>query len=239
MKYENVRGIVVKSFDYLESDKLLTLLTFEKGLLTIKAKGVRKNGAKLAFSARQFFCGDFECVESHGKLIMTGVARVHDFSDIASDLDKYYTACHFADIALAVIMEEHPDEEMLRMFLNALHILTKESVSLKLLISIYEIRTAALSGFAPVMDECVVCGSHDKAMRFSLDHGGLVCCAPGVEIDESIKRFIETLTDCEMKEMFSLTVPENSLDQLSKLSRRYIETVLDRKFTTLNSINGI
>jgi len=239
MKYEKIRGIVVKSFDYLESDKLLTLLSFEKGSVTVKAKGVRKTGAKLAYGARQFFCGDFECVESHGKLIMTGVERVHDFSDIASDLDKYYTACHFAEIALAVIMEEHPDEEMLRMFLNTLHILSKDSVNLKLLISIYEIRTAALSGFAPVMDECVVCGSHKNSMRFSLDHGGLVCCAPGVEIDNNIKHFIEVLTECEMKEMFSLSVPENSLEQLNKLSRKYIETVLDRKFTTLNSIIDI
>lgn len=237
MKYENVRGIVVKCFDYLESDKLLTLLTFEKGLLTIKAKGVRKNGSKLAYGARQFFCGDFECVESHGKLIMTGVARVHDFSDIAADLDKYYAACHFAEIALAVIMEEHPDEEMLRMFLNTLHMLTKESINLKLLISMYEMRAAAISGFAPVMDECVVCGSDKSEMRFSFDHGGLVCCAPGAEIDEYIKSFIETLSQCEMKKMFSLTVPESSLIKLGKLSRRYIETVLDKKFTALDSIS--
>lgn len=239
MKYEKVRGIVVKSFDYLESDKLLTLLTFEKGLVTIKAKGVRKNGSKLAYGARQFFCGDFECVESHEKLIMTGVERVYDFSDIASDLDKYYTACHFAEIALAVIMEEHPDGEMLRMFLNSLHVLAKDSVNLKLLIPIYEIRTAVLSGFTPVMDECVVCGSNDHSMRFSLDHGGMVCCAPGIEIDAHIKQFIENMSECEMKQMFSMSVPENSLEQLNKLSRKYIETVLDRKFTTINSINTL
>ena len=174
MKYEKVRGIVLKSIDYLESDKLLTLLTFERGMVTVKAKGVRKKSAKLAFGARQFFCGDFECIESHGKLIMTGVSRVYDFSEIASDIDKYYVACHFAEIALAVTMEEHPDEEMLRMFLNTLHILNKGTVNIELLTAIYEIRTAVLAGFAPVVDECVMCGSQGKLMRFSFEHGGLV-----------------------------------------------------------------
>ena len=179
MKYEKVRGIVIKTIDYLESDKLLTILTFGRGSVLVKAKGVRKKGAKLAYGAQQFFCGDFECVESHDRLILTGVERVYDFSEIASDLDKYYTACHFAEIAAAVIMEDHPDEEMLRMFLNTLHILTKNNINLKLLTSIYEIRTAAHAGFAPVMEECVMCGSREKQHNFLLSMVGWYVVHPG------------------------------------------------------------
>ncbi|MCK5757509.1 MAG: DNA repair protein RecO [Clostridiales bacterium] len=239
MKYEKFRGIVIKTIDYLESDKLLTLLTFDRGSVLVKAKGVRKKGAKLAYGAQQFFCGDFECVESHAKLILTGVDRVYDFSAIASDLDKYYTACHFAEIAAAVIMEDHPDEEMLRMFLNTLHILIKNNIDLNLLISIYEIRTAALAGFAPVMDECVMCGSQGKATKFSIEHGGMVCCTSGAEVDKHVISLIETVSECDMKEMFLVSVPMESLEKLSLVSRKYLETVLDRKFTTIDSINNI
>ncbi|MCD6321976.1 MAG: DNA repair protein RecO [Clostridiales bacterium] len=239
MKYEKVRGIVIKTIDYLESDKLLTLLTFSRGSIMVKAKGVRKKGAKLAFGAQQFFCGDFECVESHEKLILTGVDRVYDFSEIATDLDRYYTACHFSEIAAAVIMENHPDEEMLRMFLNTLHILTKNNIDLNLLISIYEIRTAALAGFSPVMDECVMCGSKGKAMKFSIEHGGMVCCTSGTEIDKHIHSLIKTVSECDMKEMFFLSVPVESLGKLAMTSRKYLESVLDRKFTTIDSINNI
>ncbi len=90
MKYEKVRGIVIKTIDYLESDKLLTLLTFSRGSILIKAKGVRKKGAKLAYGAQQFFCGDFECVESHGRLVLTGIDRVYDYTEIASDINEEY-----------------------------------------------------------------------------------------------------------------------------------------------------
>ncbi len=236
MKYEKLRGIVVKSIDYLENDKLLTLLTFERGSVTAKAKGVRKKGAKLAYGARQFFCGDFECVESHGRLVITGVARVYDFTDIASDIDKYYMACHFAEIASVVIMQDHPDEEMLRLFLNALHILIKDSINPGLLNSLYELRTSVLAGFAPVMDECTLCGSTDKKMTFSIENGGMVCCAAGNTIDEHSAGLIEKLSECGMKEMFSLAVPESSLAPLASLSHRYLENVLDRKFDTLEGI---
>ena len=239
MKYEKVRGIVIKTIDYLESDKLLTLLTFERGSVLVKAKGVRKKGAKLAYGTQHFFCGDFECVDSHEKLILTGVDRVYDFSEIASDIDKYYTACHFAEIASAVIMEDHPDEEMLRMFLNTLHILMKNNIGLNLLISIYEIRTAALAGFAPVMDECVMCGSEGKATRFSSEHGGMVCCTAGTEIDKHIISLIETVSECDMREMFLVSVPMESLEKLATISRKYLEFVLDKKFTIIDSINEI
>lgn len=239
MKHEKLRGIVIKTIDYLESDKLLTILTFNRGSVLVKAKGVRKKGAKLAYGAQQFFCGDFECVESHGKLILTGVDRIYDFTELASDIDKYYTACHFAEIASAVIMEDHPDEEMLRMFLNTLHILMKNNIELNLLISIYEIRTAALAGFAPVMDECVLCGSESEATTFSIVHGGRVCCTTGTEVDKYIIKLIEAVSECNMKEMFSLSVPMESLEKLSMISRKYLENVLDKKFTTINSINEI
>jgi DNA repair protein RecO (recombination protein O) len=239
MKYQKLKGIVVKSIDYLESDKLLTLLTFERGAVTAKAKGVRKKGAKLAYGARQFFCGDFECVESHGKLVITGISRLYDFSDIAFDIDKYYTACHFADITSAVIMQDHPDEEMLRFLLNALHFLLKGSVNISLLTSVFELRTAVLSGFAPVMDECVVCGSYDRKMAFSAVNGGMVCCVPGTGISKDTLKLIEKLTECSMREVFSMTLPEALLPELSSVSLDYLESVLDRKFTKLDDIKYI
>lgn len=237
MKYGKVTGIVVKSIDYLETDKLITVLTFEMGSVTIKARGVRRKGAKLSYGTQQFFCGEFECVESHGRLVLTGIQRLHDYTALSTDIDKYYAACHYADIASAVIMEDHPDEEMLRFFLNSLHILMKSNKNIMLLTAVYEMRTAVLAGFAPVMDECVTCGSTDKTMRFSPENGGLVCCSGGIEADTYIINIISELSECGMREVFKMTVPDESIEIFSRLTRKYLETVLDRQFTTLNGFD--
>ena len=42
-----VNGIVVKSSDYKDNDKLVTLVTFELGKITCLARGVKKPNAKL------------------------------------------------------------------------------------------------------------------------------------------------------------------------------------------------
>ena len=42
-----VRGIVVKTSDYKDNDKLINMVTFELGRITVLARGVKKNTAKL------------------------------------------------------------------------------------------------------------------------------------------------------------------------------------------------
>ena len=47
-------ALLIKSCDYGESDKIITLLTADRGKLTAGMKGVRKAGAKLRFAAQPF-----------------------------------------------------------------------------------------------------------------------------------------------------------------------------------------
>ena len=49
-----VNALVLRAADYGENDKILTLLTAERGKLTAGIKGVRKSGAKLKFAAQPF-----------------------------------------------------------------------------------------------------------------------------------------------------------------------------------------
>lgn len=239
MGYSNFTGIVIRGTDYLESDRLLTLLTFEAGKVTVKAKGVRKKGAKLAYGASLFFCGRFECVSAHGRYVMTGVERLYDYSDIALDIDKFYHACHYADIASSVIMEDHPDEEMLRLFLNTLHILVKNVMDPVLLTAVYGFRTAAISGLAPVMEECAVCGKKSEKMVFSYENQGMVCCCNGVELEKEAVDIIRRICEGDMRDLFSIKADRKISVKLAGISKRYIEEVMDRRFDKLKPLEDI
>lgn len=239
MTDKKLTGIVVRANDYLESDRLLTVLTIEEGSTTIKAKGVRKKGAKLAFASGVFFCGGFEVVESKGRYVLTGASRLYDYSELAEDIDKYYLACHFIDIASFIIMEKHPDEEMLRFLLNTLHVMAKGNGNLNLLRGIYELRAAVISGFAPTLYECAVCGKKTKSTNFSLTAGGFACCMQGTDTDVYVRRAIELISEAEVKELFSMEIPMESAVKLKSISSSYIEMVFDRKFRTMEKLEGI
>jgi DNA repair protein RecO (recombination protein O) len=170
---------------------------------------------------------------------MTGVERLYDYCDIALDIDKFYHACHYAEIASSVIMEDNPDEDMLRLFLNTLHILVKNLMDPVLLTAVYEFRTAAISGLAPVMDECAVCGKKGEKMVFSYENQGMVCCCNGVEIKKDTAKMIGRICEGDMKDLFSITADRAVSVKLAAISKRYIEEVLERHFEKLKPLEDM
>ena len=52
--YQTVRGLIIRSVDYKEADKILTVLTDTRGCLTVKARGVRSKGSRLKAAAQLF-----------------------------------------------------------------------------------------------------------------------------------------------------------------------------------------
>ena len=52
--YQTVRGLIIRSVDYKEADKILTVLTDTRGCLTVKARGVRRKGSRLKAAAQLF-----------------------------------------------------------------------------------------------------------------------------------------------------------------------------------------
>ncbi len=50
---------MLRATDYLENDKILTLLTAEMGKITAGIKGVKKAGAKLKFAAQPFCFAEY------------------------------------------------------------------------------------------------------------------------------------------------------------------------------------
>ena len=52
-----VNALVIKSVDYKDNDKILTLYSLENGKITTNIKGVKRAGAKLKFASDPFcFC---------------------------------------------------------------------------------------------------------------------------------------------------------------------------------------
>ena len=59
-----VNALMIRAADYGENDKILTLLTAERGKLTAAIKGVKKAGAKLKFAAQPFCLAEYVLADS-------------------------------------------------------------------------------------------------------------------------------------------------------------------------------
>jgi len=242
MEYIKVKGIVCRIVEYKESDKILSVLTFEKGKMSIVAKGVKKRGAKFAHAARLFYCGEFECVISQGMPVLTGASMIKDFFEITGDIETLYYASHFMDVASCFIQEDQEAKEQMALLLNSLYLLMKHDNPYKLLTAILEFRFAALEGAAPVTDVCVDCKKEltdDQSYSFSLVEDGVSCCKTGTPISSSVLMAIDHICNEESNKIYFFKISKSDTDVLYGLSRQYIEKIAQKHFSILDHLSDI
>lgn len=83
----NLHGIVTKAINYGEKDRILTIITFEKGKILIHAKGVRAENAKLKSAAMPLVFGEFSIAEGK-RNILTNVSVEENFYNCWTDAEK-------------------------------------------------------------------------------------------------------------------------------------------------------
>lgn len=87
----DVNGIVIKNRDVGDSDKLVTIAT-PQGLLTAKAKGVKKASSKLKSFVGVLSFGEFSVAESKAGFVLNGANVTESFYNCWSDPDRYAAA---------------------------------------------------------------------------------------------------------------------------------------------------
>ena len=242
MEYLKVKGIVCKITEYKDSDKILTLLTYEKGKIQVVAKGVKKKGASLAHAARLFYCGQFECVCSNNIPILTGASQIQDFFGLTNKMETLYYASHFMDLCSYFIQQDQPSQDIMPLLLNSLYLLMKNEEDALLLTSILQFRIAALEGSAPITDFCVECNKpldDDCSFCFSLEHDGISCCNHGACISPDTYNAINHICTAEDSKIFFFSLPKADIPVLYELSCRYIEKVSGKHFAILDCIQEL
>ncbi|HQC54365.1 MAG TPA: DNA repair protein RecO [Clostridia bacterium] len=86
---DSVKALCVRTVDYGENDKILTLIALNKGLITVRAKGVREMKSKLKLAATPLSYGEYAYVERKQRKTLIGFSLIDNFMNCWRDLDKY------------------------------------------------------------------------------------------------------------------------------------------------------
>lgn len=87
----DVTGIVIKSVDYADRDKIITIACPD-GLYSVRAKGVRSASSKLKGAVVLLSFGEFSLVAGRAGYTLSGADISENFYNCWSDPDKYAAA---------------------------------------------------------------------------------------------------------------------------------------------------
>ena len=254
----NFPALVIREADYGENDKLLTLLTAERGRLTVCVKGGKSLKNKNLASSQLLCYSEFTVKERKGFYTLSEAALIEQFFGLRGDLDRFAAAQYIADVAGEVCVENNDEGEMLRLTLNTLYMLSATDRDVDFVKAVFELRTAALSGFCPDLTACGLCeGTEGEPMYLDVMNGSLRCgeCF-GTEADTDSRIGAATATvilplspsvlhgmryviGAPAKRVFSFTLPEEAQADFCRVCEKYLVNQLERSFRTLEFYHNI
>lgn len=235
----------IKSTEYNESDKILTLFSPEKGLLSARIKGVKKAQAKLKFAAEPFCCGEYELTSSkNAQYIVTGCSQAELFYPIRQDLSRFYAGSAVLEFCLMFVQEGESSEELFNLSVNALHALSSLSDSAATL-AWYLIHALKAAGYALTLDSCNECGRELLLgdIVCSIKSYGFLCPACG---GASAKKVPQQVTDCvkilsasTLEGVSALKFAAETLYMVTKLASIFINNIAGSYNKSLKEFNAI
>ena len=237
-------ALVLRTVDYKETDKILTLLTRDQGKLTASARGCRKKGSAIAAGCQLLAWAEVVLYDYQGRWSVKEAAVERLFQGVRDDIERLALGCYFAEVAELLAVEGESSPELLSLTLNSLHALDKMQDKPPALVkAAFEWKAMALAGYEPLIDGCDVCGaSPPKEPRFHLREGVLHCagCRDGVgegismPLSPQALAALDHIVHGDPKRLFSFRLEGEPLKELADAAEAYLHTQLERGFSTLD-----
>ena len=161
-----------------EADRIITLLTRERGLVRAVGRGVRKTTSRFGGRLEPFMHVDLQLAEGRTLDIITQVETISAFArDLGGDYPAYTAGTAMLETAERLVHDDgEPAVQQLQLLVGALKALTSgDNRSPGLILDSYQLRALAVAGYAPTFDTCARCGREGPHRDFHAPSGGMLC----------------------------------------------------------------
>lgn len=238
-------ALVIKESNIGEQDKLITLLTADKGVIKAYAAGAKNIKSKRAAATGLLSYASFTIDKKGENLRITEATPISLFFGAGSDIVILSLSQYFCELSLVIEPPPEESQNFLRLLLNSLHFLTHKKINPVLIKALTELRILSTSGYMPNLVACEDCGKfEDDIMYFNLENGSLYCkeCISGVNlmpINKTVLEAMRHIVYSKFDKLYSFTIPEKDALILSNLTERYLKFQTEHRFMTLEFYNSI
>ena len=226
---KNVEGIIIRSIDYGETNKIVTVFSRENGKIGMMARGAKKPNSRLSFVSQLFTYGNYLYYAAKGLGTMSQGEVIQSFRSIREDVFKTaYVAC-IAELTDKLSEEKKTDPYLFELLYQSLHYIN-EGLDPEVIMFIFETKMLAVAGIAPKLDGCVSCGREEGIVSFSIREGGFLCdrCveidAHHIPVSEAVRKLLKLFLHFDLKRLGSISLKERTKDDIRLVLKHYYDT---------------
>lgn len=176
-------AIVLRTWPFGESDRIVSMLTEDHGKITGIAKGAKRSRKRFANSLEPFSIVmlRFQDRPHSGLAFILACELQSSYKRLVASLEKIAYASYFVEITEGLIGEREENRLVFDHLKEGLIYLEEGETSL-LFLTAFELKLLQLAGYQPVFDSCRRCGvdrlrSATSAWHFSPRDGGVLCAS--------------------------------------------------------------
>jgi DNA repair protein RecO (recombination protein O) len=189
-------GIVLRTQKLGEADRIITVLGRSTGRVRAVAKGVRRTKSRFGARLEPFTHVDLMLYPGRSLDVITQAEVIRPYGEpLAGDYPRYTAGVAMLETAERFTpVEKEPALRQLLLLIGALRALGEGEHDPRLVLDAFLLRSLAVAGYAPVLEECARCGASGagpgrgaggpaaglRLPAFAIPAGGMVCasCRP-------------------------------------------------------------
>ena len=246
-----VTGLVLKSVNLGESDRIITVFTKECGNISAMVKGARSLKNRNMSATQQFCYSTFVLYKKGDKYWVRESSLIESFFGLRESIEALSLAGYIVEV-LSDVTTAEAEGELLRLALNSLYAISEKKYSLDKIKAAFEIRATSIIGFMPEVLSCRECGEVHGDFFFDIMGGSIRCfsCKEKADrqrsdiIDDGTREVITILSEgaktalaylihCPIERIFAFNISEEDMQILLRATEKYITNQLERSFKSL------
>lgn len=245
MEKFTIDGIVIRSSVTGEADRIVWVLTRNRGIIRAFAKGARGTKSRLHSATSLFAYCNFSFSEKNNVYNVSEAEVKEIFFDLRKSMETLALAQYFCEVMSKTVPESCEEEIYLRLLLNSLFFLSKGEKNGLLIKSVFELRLVTVAGYMPSIIACADCSEYlTDTMYFDCLTGELFCnkCAKGVmlpAVNAAVVSAMRHICFSDFSKIFSFELNEDNLISLNRLTEQYLKNALGQDFRLLGYITDL
>jgi DNA repair protein RecO (recombination protein O) len=172
-------GIVLRTHKLGEADRIITVLCRQSGRVRAVAKGVRRTKSRLGARVEPFTHVDLLLHTGRSLDVITQAEVIRPYgAPLVGDYPRYTAGVAMLETAEKFTpVEKEPALRQFLLLVGGLRTLSEAEREPRLVLDAYLLRSLAVAGYAPSLEECARCGSGGGGSRGGARNGGLAAFA--------------------------------------------------------------
>lgn len=244
MVLEKCEGIVIRTTDYAETNKIVTLFTREWGKVGVMARGAKKPNSRLTAISQPFTHGYYLVQKGRGLGSLQQGEMITSMRSIREDIFLTAYASYVIDLTDKSTEEKKPNPFLFELLLQTLNYMN-EGYDLDILVNIYEMKMLNVLGLYPVLDHCTICGSTEGDFSFSIREGGLIChrCIEKdpyhYKVSSATIRLLRIFYMLDLSRLGNISVKDSTKAELKQVINAYYDEYSGLNLKTKKFLNQL